>query len=205
MKILIIDDDKLIRETYQTVLTTHGYHVEVAENLPSTQKILKTFSPDYILLDLIMHPHNGWIILEKIQQHQIWQNFPVIIFSGKIVYVHEILMYGGQTVGYVKKPARPADIIKEITRIEACTKEWNSYKQKAIESEFSSDEISKYAHIMFSIPVLERLTESLLNNFKGFYRDDERNQMMDDPDFLKLCTSIDEQKQMLNMYLDKLR
>ena len=53
-KVLAIDDDRLILEFMKELLSKEGYEVLTAEDGLSALDILKTHTPDFIFIDLIM-------------------------------------------------------------------------------------------------------------------------------------------------------
>lgn len=189
-----MDDDKLIRETYQSVLTTAGYMVEVAEDLPATERKLKSFVPDYLLLDLMMKPKSGWEILEYIRGKSSWQEIPIIIFSGKVVYAHEIRRYGEQVIGYIRKPTRLPEIIQEITRVSSCQKETHSFVEKASVVHFSDQELIEFRNLLLNIPALYLLSSALQSNFKVYVEDGNQSDQVHDPEMHTLHLWIEEKR-----------
>jgi len=129
----------------------------LSEDLPTTELNLKRSVPDYLLLDLIMKPKSGWEILEQIRQNPTWQKVPIILFSGKVVYAHEIRRYGSQVVGYIKKPTRLPDIIKEISRVSSCQNDTLAILEKARVTRLSEEELGELHHLLLSIPDLDSI------------------------------------------------
>jgi len=76
-KILIAEDDKFLSTAFQIKLTKLGYEVKIAGDGNEVLEILKTFTPDIILLDLIMPVKDGFGVLEELRANKI----PVIIAS----------------------------------------------------------------------------------------------------------------------------
>ncbi|HWQ67383.1 MAG TPA: response regulator [Methanospirillum sp.] len=194
IKLLIVDDDKLIRETYQSVLSVSGYDVGVAGDLPTTERLLKGSIPDYLLLDLIMKPKNGWQILEEIRQNPTWQKIPIIIFSGKVVYAHEIQRYGSQVVGYIRKPTRLPDIIKEFSRVSSCQIDALAAMEKARDSGLSEEEIVELQNLLLTIPVLDLLSLALQQNFRNYAGEGKNLGLIQDPDVESLRTWLEGKK-----------
>jgi DNA-binding NtrC family response regulator len=63
--ILIVEDDKDLNAAYKIILENEKYKVRTAFNGQEALKILKTYSPDLILLDLLMPIMGGLELLEK--------------------------------------------------------------------------------------------------------------------------------------------
>ena len=198
-----MDDDKLIRETYQSVLTTAGYEVEVSEDLPTTERILKHFIPDFLLLDLMMKPKSGWEILDHIRENPSWQDIPIIIFSGKVVYAHEIRRYGEQVIGYIRKPTRLPEIITEINRVSSCQKETQSLGKKASIIHFSDQELVEFRNLLLNNPVLDLLASALQRNFRTYLEEGNQSDQVHDPEMETLHLWIEEKRRRLERFMGR--
>lgn len=80
IKILVVDDEKSIRDGCHRVLTGKGYDVSTAENGQQALDILTKEAVDIILLDLKMPVMNGEEVLKK--SHDQYPDIPVIIITG---------------------------------------------------------------------------------------------------------------------------
>lgn len=78
-KILIAEDDRFLRAAYQAKLTKSGFEIQTATDGEEAIEILKTFTPDLILLDLIMPKKNGFAVLEDISKNPSLAKIPVIV------------------------------------------------------------------------------------------------------------------------------
>ena len=81
-KLLIIDDDALVRQSMVTYLEDSGFNVASASDAPSALHILCTSAlpPDVILTDLRMPNGDGLQLLQTLQDRH--QDIPVIVISG---------------------------------------------------------------------------------------------------------------------------
>ena len=66
-KVLAVDDDQLIREFMDDLLSKEGYEVMTAEDGLSALDILKTHTPDVIFVNLIMPRIEGEILCRIIR------------------------------------------------------------------------------------------------------------------------------------------
>jgi CheY-like chemotaxis protein len=71
-KILLVEDDEILRETYATILSSEPYLLETATNGKEALSMCKDTTYDLILLDLMMPVMNGVEFLK-----QFWP-FPAI-------------------------------------------------------------------------------------------------------------------------------
>ena len=79
--VLVVEDDKFLRELLINKLVTEGCKIEGAVDGKEAFAILEKGRPDLIILDIILPDINGFEILEKIRANQAWAPIPVIILS----------------------------------------------------------------------------------------------------------------------------
>lgn len=87
-KILVIDDDRLVRETTRIVLAGKGYTVTVAENGTSGIEAAQSDTFDAVIVDLFMPDIDGLKVIETL--HRAYPDLPLIAASG--------FMFGGGAV-----------------------------------------------------------------------------------------------------------
>lgn len=80
-KILLIEDDKFLRELMSKKLIGLDYDVACAVDGESGLSMIKEVKPDVVLLDLILPGINGFEVLEKAKQDPETAEIPVIILS----------------------------------------------------------------------------------------------------------------------------
>ncbi len=78
--ILIVEDEDILNEAYQTILRNQGYNIITAYNGKEAMEVLKDKEPDLILLDLRMPEMDGVSFLKEydLSQHP---NVKVVVFS----------------------------------------------------------------------------------------------------------------------------
>jgi DNA-binding NtrC family response regulator len=79
-KILVIDDDRGIRQLLDTLLSLKGYEVVLAENGQKGLDLFRQEQPDVIVLDLKMPEMDGLTVLKEIRRIDSQQQ--VIMFTG---------------------------------------------------------------------------------------------------------------------------
>jgi len=79
-KILIVDDDAVMRYTLHRFLRNQGYEVREAANGVEALEILNVDTVDLVITDYIMPEMNGIELLESIQVR--WPTMPVVLLTG---------------------------------------------------------------------------------------------------------------------------
>jgi len=79
-KILVIDDERSIRNTLKDILEYEKYEVDLAEDGSKAMEKVKNTEYDIILCDIKMPGMDGIEVLEKLQEHS--PDTPVVMISG---------------------------------------------------------------------------------------------------------------------------
>ncbi len=79
-KVLVVDDEKVVRDGCRRVLTGRGYDIATAENGLEALEILAAGEIDILLLDLKMPAMSGEEVLEKMRESH--PHIPVIVITG---------------------------------------------------------------------------------------------------------------------------
>lgn len=80
-KVLLVDDDAVVRSIYQNKLSMERLNVQVALDGQAALDLVKSFQPDLIILDLMIPKVPGIDVLKRIRRDQATKNIPVIIFT----------------------------------------------------------------------------------------------------------------------------
>ena len=80
-KILIIEDNQIVANVYRNKLAVEGYQVEIALDGETGLKMMRTFKPDMIVLDLMLPKMTGVEVIKQIRSEDDFAKLPVIVFS----------------------------------------------------------------------------------------------------------------------------
>lgn len=117
-KILIVEDDRFLRELIKRKLITEGFEVAEAVDGEEALKKVKEETPNLVLLDLILPNVDGFEVLKRIKEDLKLATIPIIILSnlGQREEVERGLKLGA--IDYlVKAHFTPGEIIEKIKNI----------------------------------------------------------------------------------------
>lgn len=98
-KILVVDDEKAVREITQAFLTLNGYEVNTAENGKEAFDELLNNHYDVVITDMQMPLMGGMELLEKISQ--MTSNIITILLTGSTITPSDV---SGKPFAHLSKP-----------------------------------------------------------------------------------------------------
>ena len=113
INILIVEDEKEIREGVSEYLAEVGYSVISAEDGMQAIELFKNNKIDLVILDIMLPKANGFVVLNKIRQES---NVPVIMLTAMSDDYTQIMSFDEEADDYITKPF---SIIVLYKRIEA--------------------------------------------------------------------------------------
>ena len=116
-KIVVVDDDVMIRETVRLALEHEGYEVTVVEDPHEAGAIIKETAPDLVVMDLYMNAVDGREVIRGLKADPATAKTPVILFTGSSEPVDVVTGLESGAVEYVAKPVDGETLIKKIRRI----------------------------------------------------------------------------------------
>ena len=116
-RVLVVDDDAVIRQLITVNLELEGFEVETAEDGQDCLDKVKAFAPDVITLDIMMPRMDGWDAAAALRADQDTSGIPVILLSAR---AQQADLSRGDTIGvdaYLTKPFDPDELIKTVRRL----------------------------------------------------------------------------------------
>lgn len=115
MKIITIDEKKLIVKSLKSKLSKIGYEVQTARTGKEGIELLKTFKPDLVTLDINMSNLEGIDVLKYIKESGLDTKVMVITGEKEEGVISDLFDYGVDE--YIKKPATLSEIIIKINKL----------------------------------------------------------------------------------------
>ena len=113
-KVLVIEDEELIREIIVSLLNARGFSVIAAGDGRFGLQLLKEIVPDLILCDVRMPGLDGYEVLRAVRQDPITATVPFIFLTAE---TNQDVLSQGQILsanGYLTKPFATGDLLKAI-------------------------------------------------------------------------------------------
>ncbi len=115
--VLLVEDSPVQQEMISGLLKDNGWRVIVAEDGLKALEEIEKFSPDLIVLDIVMPGINGYEVCRRLKSDPKLQNVPVVMCSSK---GEEFDRYWGMKQGadaYVAKPFEPIELVGTIKNL----------------------------------------------------------------------------------------
>ena len=109
--ILVVEDDRPIRNLIITTLKTHDYKYLAAENGSSAILEASSHNPDIVLLDLGLPDIEGVEVIKKIRT---WSNMPIIVISARSEDTDKIEALDAGADDYITKPFSVEELLARI-------------------------------------------------------------------------------------------
>lgn len=113
-RILVIEDDDIVRETVQLLLEYKGYEVYTSSNGINIYSIVEEFKPNLVLTDIFLGEADGRVICQEIKRNPKTNHIPVIIMSGASDIYNTISGVGANDI--VSKPFDEQTLINRLQR-----------------------------------------------------------------------------------------
>ncbi len=113
-RILVVDDDEIIRKLLRRVLERSGFVVDEAASGESAMQCIEANRPDLILLDVVMDGIDGFITCRKVKSMEGMDEVPIVFVTGRsdTGSIVEGLDAGGSD--YITKPINRHEALARI-------------------------------------------------------------------------------------------
>jgi DNA-binding response OmpR family regulator len=129
-RVLYFEDEQDMVDLVRLVLSREGYTVEGASEGRAGLAAIREFSPDIILLDLMMPDMDGWEIYRQLKKDEDTKDIPVIIVTAKAKSIDKVLGSEVEKVDdYIIKPFSPRDLVERVSGVlSECNESGEDYK-----------------------------------------------------------------------------
>lgn len=110
-KILIADDEQLMRQLVIDFLKPEGYEILEASDGKEALEIYDKEHPDLILLDVMMPGYDGWTVCREIRRES---TVPIMMLTAKGEEIDQLFAYDLGADEYITKPFCPKILVAKI-------------------------------------------------------------------------------------------
>lgn len=114
-RILVVDDEKIIRELTSMILRARGFEVLTAENGETGMALIEEQRPAVVLLDYMMPHMDGLTALRKIREG--YPETYVIMFTGKGSEEIAVELMKAGASDYILKPFNNQDLVDRLETV----------------------------------------------------------------------------------------
>ena len=109
--ILIVDDERPIRNFLRIALSLHDYRIIEAENAEQGLSLASSHVPDLVILDLGLPDLDGNLVLKKLRT---WTRMPVVVLSAREREKDKVLALDAGADDYLTKPFGVDELIARV-------------------------------------------------------------------------------------------
>ncbi|HYC32867.1 MAG TPA: response regulator [Gemmatimonadales bacterium] len=113
-QVLVIDDDRTMREIASAALRNAGYRVQVAEDALQGFMVARRQGPDVILLDLRMPGGGGEQVWRRLKACRNTEGIPIVVVTGVEPGGRTSQFLTGTQVSVLQKPVSPDDLVAAV-------------------------------------------------------------------------------------------
>jgi len=116
--LLVLDDDRRIRDLLQRYLSKEGYRVTLASNAEEALAVLKNFAFDLIVLDVMMPGENGFEFASRLRaEDSDLGRVPILMLTARSETEDRITGFESGVDDFLAKPFEPRELSLRIASI----------------------------------------------------------------------------------------
>ena len=115
--ILLVEDEVALSQTIKEILVLKGHQVQLASNGLEAISLLKKFTPDIIISDIMMPKMDGFELLKEIRQSATTELIPFLLLSAKVEVKDKLKGFEAGVEAYITKPFNSWELLSTIENI----------------------------------------------------------------------------------------
>ena len=116
-KILVVEDDALIRDLIEKVLRGGGYEVVSTGEPLKAVDLARTVQPDLVLCDIAMPGLDGYGVLRGLQNDPTTAHYPVVFLTAHREFSERVRAFRFGVVDYVTKPFSREVLLRKVEKV----------------------------------------------------------------------------------------
>jgi phosphate regulon transcriptional regulator PhoB len=115
--VLVVEDEKDIRELVRFHLEQEGYVVREADSGEAATAHLQSGTPDLVLLDIMLPGTDGLTLCRRLRAQAATASVPIIMLTAKAAEVDRVLGLEMGADDYVTKPFSPRELVARVKAV----------------------------------------------------------------------------------------
>jgi pilus assembly protein CpaE len=115
VRVLVIDDDRLIRKVVKKALTDLSYEVVETEDGLEALKRIKSIRPDAVIVDKMMPGIDGFEVTRRIRREPEFSHIPILVLTGESDLQEKLAAFEAGADDYLIKPFAAAELAARLT------------------------------------------------------------------------------------------
>ncbi|WP_246267460.1 response regulator transcription factor [Nonomuraea typhae] len=118
-RVLVVDDDEVIRQLIAVNLTLEGFEVETATDGEDCLERVRDVMPDVVTLDVMMPCLDGWVTAHRLRSEEETSHIKVVLITARAQEDDRRRGLGIGVDAYLTKPFDPAELIQVVRDLAA--------------------------------------------------------------------------------------
>jgi DNA-binding NtrC family response regulator len=115
MKILIVDDERIVLDSCKRVLEADGYSVTLVTSADKALQAMRAETFSLILIDIKMPGRDGMNLMKEVKER--WPDIPVIVMSGYATSETVTQVSKTDAALFIAKPFTPDELVEAIRKV----------------------------------------------------------------------------------------
>ncbi|GJM41201.1 MAG: transcriptional regulator [Ardenticatenaceae bacterium] len=115
VRVLVIDDDRLIRRVVKKALSDLNYEVVETEDGLEALKRIKSIRPDAVIVDKMMPGIDGFEVTRRLRREPELAHIPILVLTGESDLQEKLAAFEAGADDYVCKPFAAAELAARLT------------------------------------------------------------------------------------------
>jgi DNA-binding response OmpR family regulator len=115
-RVLIADDDQVIRRLLQVSFRIGGFEVDLASGGEECLAKTRASTPDAVVLDIQMPGISGWDVCESLRNDPDTASIPIVLLTARAAEADRARGEALGVLAYLTKPFDPGDLVARVKR-----------------------------------------------------------------------------------------
>jgi two-component system phosphate regulon response regulator PhoB len=116
-QILVVEDERSIREMIAFALRRAGFEVREAEDCRTARAALADHRPDLVLVDWMLPDQSGLELTKGLKRERSTRDLPVILLTARAEEADKVAGLDGGADDYITKPFSPRELIARVNAV----------------------------------------------------------------------------------------